>query len=128
AGDDVARREILDGGGVALHEPFAVRVAQDAALAPDRLGDQDAQPGEPGRVELEELHVLQRQALAEDDAEPVAGQGVRVRGGLEDLASAAGGEHDRLGLENVQLAGRQLVGDDPGGDRVAVLVRGEVDV
>jgi hypothetical protein len=38
-------------------------------------------------VELEELHVLEREALAPDDADAVAGEGVRVRGGLEDLAA-----------------------------------------
>ena len=92
-----------------------VAVAQDAALAAGGLGEQDAQAGQAGRVELEELHVLQRQAAAVDDAHAVAGEGVRVRGGLEDLAGAAGGEHDRLGLEHVDLAGGQLVGDDAGG-------------
>ena len=96
AGDDVARREVLDGGGVALHEALARGVAQDAALAARALGEQDAEAGQAGRVELEELHVLQRQALAPDDADAVAGEGVRVRGGLVDLAEAAGGEDDAL--------------------------------
>ncbi len=87
-------------------------VAQDRALASRALGEQDAEAGQSGRVELEELHVLERQALAPDDADAVAGEGVRVRGGLVDLAEAAGGEDDRLRLEDVQLAGRELVGDD----------------
>jgi len=59
-------------------------------------------------VELEELHVLERQALAPDDPDPVAGQGVRVRGGLVDLAEAAGRKDDGLGLEDVELARRSL--------------------
>ena len=33
ARDDVARREVLRGGRVALHEALALAVAQDAALA-----------------------------------------------------------------------------------------------
>ena len=114
AGDHVARGEVLDGGGVALHEALAVGVAQDAALAAGGLGEQDAEAGQTGRVELEELHVLQRQPLAPDDAHAVAGEGVRVGRRLEDLAEAAGGEHDGLGLEHVDLAGGELVGDDPG--------------
>jgi hypothetical protein len=65
-------------------------------------------------VELEEFHVLQRQPLAEHDAEPVTGQGVCVGGGLEDLPGAAGGQHHRLRLEDVDLAGGQLVGDGSG--------------
>ena len=123
AGDDVARREVLDGGGVALHEPLAVGVAQDAALAAGGLGQQDAQPGQAGRVELEELHVLQRQAAAEGDAHAVTGEGVGVGGGLEDLAGAAGGQDDGLGPEDVDLAGGQLVGHDAGGALVAERAR-----
>ena len=114
AGDDVARREVLQGRRVALHEALAAGVAQDRALAACGLGQQDAEAREPGRVELEELHVLERQALAPDDADAVTGEGVRVGGGLEDLAEAAGREDDRLALEDVQLAGRELVRDDAG--------------
>ncbi len=129
AGDDVARGEVLDGGRVALHEPLAGDVAQDRALAARALGEQDAETGEAGRVELEELHVLQRQALAPDDAHAVAGQGVRVGGGLVDLAEAAGREDHGLGLEDVQVAGGEFVGDHAGDLRVAVgvLHRDEVE-
>ena len=41
-------------------------VAQDAALAARGLGEQDAQAGQAGRVELEELHVLEREAAPDD--------------------------------------------------------------
>ncbi len=119
-GDHVAGREVLDGGGVALHEALAGLVAQDAALAAGALGEQDAEAGQAGRVELVELHVLERQALAPHDADAVAGEGVGVGGGLEDLAVAAGGEDHGLGLEDVDLAGRQLVRDDAGGALLAV--------
>ncbi len=47
-GDDVAGREILDGGRVALHEALARRVAQDRPLAAGALGQQDAE-SPPGR-------------------------------------------------------------------------------
>ncbi len=43
ARDDVARREVLDRGGVALHEPLAAGVAQDRALAARALGEEDAE-------------------------------------------------------------------------------------
>src|SRR5690606_20684717 len=127
AGDDVARREVLDGGGVALHEAFAGGVTQDRALTARTLGEQDAQAGQAGRVELVELHVLQGQALAEVDAHAVAGERVRVGGGLEDLAEATRGENDRLRLERVDLTGGQLVGDG-GGRHGAVRRVGERDV
>jgi len=113
-GHDVTRREVLDGGGVALHEALALRVAQDATLAAGGLGDEDAQAREARGVELHELHVLQRQAVAEGDGHAVTGEGVRVGGGLEDLARAAGGEDHGLGLEHVQLTGGELVGHHTG--------------
>lgn len=71
-------------------------------------------------MELEELHVLQRQSAPVGDGHAVAGQRVRVGGRLVDLAGAAGCEHDGLGLEDVDLAGRQLVGDHAGGAPDAV--------
>ncbi len=63
-------------------------------------------------MELEELQVLEGESLAPHDADAVAGEGVRVRGRLEDLAETAGREDHGLGLEDVQLAGREIVGDD----------------
>ncbi len=115
ARDDVPRSEVLDRRRVALHESLALAVAQDRALTAGGFREQDAEPGQSRRVELEELHVLEREPLAPDDPDAVAGEGVRVGGRLVDLAEPAGGEDDRLALEHVQLAGRQLVRDDAGG-------------
>ena len=112
ARNDVARREVFDGWGVTLHEALAATVAQNSSFAARALGQQDTQPGEPGRVELEELHVFERNALAPDDADAVARQGVRVRRRLVDLAETAGGEDDALGVKHVQVAGGELVGND----------------
>src|SRR5690606_2163658 len=83
ARDDVARREVLDRRGVALHEALARRVAEDRALASRALGEEDAEAREPCRMELEELDVLERQALAPDDPDAVACEGVGVRRRLE---------------------------------------------
>ena len=74
-------------------------------------------PGQAGRVELVKFHVLQRKSFAEHDADTVAGQRVRVRRGLVHPARAAGGEHDGLGVKDVNVAGGQFVGDDAGGHR-----------
>jgi len=43
-------------------------------------------------MELEELHILQRNAFAPDDANTVTRQGVGVGGGLVDFPKTAGGE------------------------------------
>src|SRR5262249_10258899 len=119
AGDDVPRRQVDDRRRVALHEALAFAVEQPAALTAHGFGDQDAQAGQAGRVELVKLHVLQRKSLPEDDADAVAGQGVRVGGRLVHAPRTARGDHDGLGVEDVDLAGGQLVGDDAGGHRPA---------
>ena len=82
------------------------------ALAARRLRQEDAEAGQTGRVELEELHVLQRDAAAVRQRHAVAREGVGVGGRLVDLARAARGQDHGLGLEDVDLAGGQLVGDD----------------
>ncbi len=75
---------------------------------------------DPGRVELEHLHVLHRDPTPVADGRAVAGQRVGVRGDLEHLPVAAGGEEDRPGVEDVQLSGRQLVGHDAGGPFIPI--------
>ena len=90
-------------GRVPLHEPEAVVVEQVAALAAGRLGQQDPDPDDPGRVELVELHVLHRDAVAVRQRDAVAGQRVGVRGDPEHPPEPAGGEHHGLGPERVQL-------------------------
>ena len=129
AADDVAGGEVLDGGCVAFHEALTARVAQDRAFAAGALGQQDAETGKPGRVELEELHVLQRQALAPHDSDTITGEGVRVGGRLVDLAEPARGEDHGLGLEDVQLSGCQFVGHDARdlGVAVGIVHRDEVE-
>lgn len=122
AGHDVTGREVLHDRRVLLHEALAVLVAEDAALTTGALRQQDAHAPDARRVELEELHVLQRQTPAVAGGLAVTGQGVRVRRHLEELAGAARGIDDRLRLEDVDLAGGQLVGDDAGGLLDAVLL------
>ncbi len=62
-------------------------------------------------MELEELHVFERQASTQSDGRAVAGQGVGVGADLEHAAHTAGGKQDHLGPEGVDLAGADLVGD-----------------
>ena len=65
---------------VAEHEALALFVDEDSALAAHPFGDEDAahagRPDHPGGVELDELHVLQRQARAQHHAAAVAGAGM----------------------------------------------------
>ena len=101
-------------GRVALHEALAVGVAQDAALAPSGLRQQDAELVDAGRVELEELHVLHRDAPAVEQAGPVAREADGVGGDLEHPSEAAAGEERGLGGEHVEVAGGHLVRDHAG--------------
>lgn len=114
AGHDVTGREVLHDRRVLLHEALAVLVAEDAALTAGALRQQDAHAPDAGRVELEELHVLQRQPATVDGRLAVTGQGVRVRRHLEELAGAAGRVDHGLRLEDVDLTGGEFVRDDAG--------------
>jgi hypothetical protein len=83
--------------------PFAVD--QDAAFAAHAFGDQHAGAGHAGRVELPELHVLQRQAGACRHAHAVAGVDEGVGGSGEDAPGAAGGEDGGLRFQDHDVAG-----------------------
>ena len=113
--DHVARRQLHERRGVALHEPLALAVEEDAALAARRLGEQDADADDAGRVELVELHVLHRDAVAIGQRDAVAGEAPGVRGDPEHPPEAAGREQHRLRAQHVQLAVGDAVGDDARG-------------
>ena len=97
---------------VALHEALACRVDEIAPFAASALGDQAARAVDAGRVELHELHVLQRQSRPQNHAVAVAGAGVRRSAGEIGPAVAAGREHRRLGAEAVDRAVVHLEADD----------------
>ena len=125
AADHVARREILHGWRIALHEPLALGVGEVAALAARALGDQAAGAVDPGRVELDEFHVLQRQSGPERHAVAIAGAGVRRGAGEIGAAIAAGRQHRGLRLEAVQCAIVELPGGDA--EAAAFLVHDQVE-
>ena len=97
---------------------------QDAAFAAHAFGDEDAaharRPDHAGRVELHELHVDQVGAGVVGERVAVAGVLPAVARDLEGAADAAGGEHDRLGLEQREAAALAVVAERAG-DAVAVL-------
>ena len=125
AGHHVARGEVLGGRRIALHEALAFRVGEIAALAARALGDQAAGAVDAGRVELHELHVLQRQAGAQHHGVAVARAGMG-RGRREIGAPVAAGGQDRhVGAEAVDLARRHVEGDDAAA--AAVLVHHQVE-
>ena len=72
AADHIAAGQVFEVGRVAFHEAFAVTVAQDAALAAHAFGNEDAHFVDAGGVKLEELHILQGDALVQGDGGAVA--------------------------------------------------------
>src|ERR1700681_4608223 len=115
---DVARRELALVRGVLEHEALAVFVQEISALAARSLGEQHAVLLERGRVELDELHVHQRDAGPVGDRRAVGRRGAAVAGLAVDATEAAGGEDGRLRGDELQLAVAHVVGDQPGADAV----------
>ncbi len=112
ARDDIAGRELERVRRVARHEPLAVAVDEEAALAAAALRDEDAARVERRRVELHELHVLQRKTGVERHRHAVAVAGVRVRRRAIDATHSAGGENDRLPGDELETAVHEVPADD----------------
>ena len=125
ARNHVARGEILGGWRIALHEALALGVDEIAALAARAFGDEAARAVDAGRVELHELHVLQRQPGAQRHGAAVAGAGVRRGAGGVGAAIAAGGENGGLRAEAVQRAVVELQRDHAAAG--ALVVHDQVD-
>src|SRR5699024_7620776 len=108
ASNDITRSQVFNGWRVAFHEPFTVGVAENTAFTTGSFRQQNTQAGKTGRVELNELHIFQWNAVAVGNGHAITGQSVGVGGGLEDLACTTGSKHNRFGLEDVNLTGCQL--------------------
>ena len=99
---------------VVLQVTVAVLVHQPAAFRPGGFGNQDAGGREPGGVVLDELHVLERGARPVGQSHPVTVLDIGVGGEGEYLAAAAGAQDHGLRHDAVDLARRNLDGDDAG--------------
>src|SRR5690606_24771756 len=107
-GHHVARSQVLQGRSVALHEALSAVVAENAAFTTCAFRQEDSEAVDAGRVELEELHVFQRNAAPEGDGHAVTGVGHRIGCDLEGASTAAGGHNDSLGVEGVNLTSGDL--------------------
>ncbi len=125
---DVAAGEVLGRGRVALHEAFALRVREVAALAARSFRDEAARAVDAGRVELGELHVLERQAGAQRHGVAVARAGVGGRAGEVDATVAARGQDRAMRAEAVQPAVLEAPGQHAAAGAVVVHQQVERDV
>src|SRR4051794_20099335 len=123
ARDDVARGKLELVGRILLHEALALGVVEVRALAAGALRDEDPVARQRGRVVLDHLHVHQRRAEAEGLRHAVARADERVRGWLEALAGATGGEDRRLGAEQLHRAVLDVARHSA--DALALVVLGE---
>ncbi len=111
AGDDVAAGKILGRRGVALHEALALGVGEIAAFTTRSLGDQAAGAIDAGRVELNELHILQGKTGAQHHGIAVTGAGMGRGTGEIGAAVTAGRQHCLVGAEAVDRTGFHVQGD-----------------
>ena len=102
AADQIARGEVLHARGITLHKAFTFRIGQITALTACALCDKATRPVNTGRVELDEFHILNRKACAEDHGITIACAGMRGCCGEEHPSSAASCEDNGLRTETVQ--------------------------
>src|SRR4029077_12592425 len=89
---------------IALHEALAFRIDEVAAFAAGAFGDKTSRAVNAGRVELNELHVLQRQTGPQRHSAAVAGAGVGRGAGRIGPAITSGGKNGGLRAKTVQRA------------------------
>ncbi len=111
---------LVEIGDVVEHEPPALVVAQDPALASNPLGHQDSaharRPDHARRMELEVLHVDEVGARVVREGLSVPGVLPAVAGDLVGAADPSGREHDGLRLEDAEVPPLAVVAegaDDP---------------
>ena len=124
AADNVARGQVLGRGGVTLHEALALGIGEIAPLSAHALGDQAAGAIDAGGVELDELHVLERQPGPQDHAIAVPRAGMGGRTGEIGAAVTAGSEYRHLAPEPVHGAVAQAPGEHP--EALSLVVHQEV--
>src|SRR5262249_39957564 len=118
-------------GDVREHEALLLVVEEDAALAADAFGDEDAldagRPDHAGGMELDELHVDQRRTRAVGERVTVAGALPAVAGDLEGAPDAAGRHDDGRRAQHHETPVLALVREGYG-DPIAVLQQGRAGV
>ena len=118
AADDISARQVFGRGRVPLHEAFAFGVGQISAFTACAFGDQAPRAVNSGRVELDELHILQGKARPQHHRVAVASAGVGRRTGEVTASVSARRQDDHLRREPVQRAVIELPRGDASADTV----------
>jgi hypothetical protein len=123
SGDHIAGPQFHLLRRVALEESLALGVLQVASLTAAALRDQDARGDQTGGVELEKLHVLQRQPGPIGHGQSVAGDGVGIGGEAVERTGATRGDEQGLALKRDGIAAG---GVDAGQTRKPTLLQQQV--
>ena len=123
--DDIAACEVLGRRRKPFHETLALGIGQIAAFTACAFGDQHTGAINACRVELHELHVLERQAGAKRHRIAVTCAGMRRSAGEIDPAVTARRQNGLLAPEAVQRAVFHAQRDDTGA--FAILVHQQIE-
>ena len=97
----IARSQILVGWRVAFHEPLALGIGEIPALTPRAFRDQTTGAINARRVELHELHILQRQARPRCHPAAIARAGMRRSGREIRAPVTARRQNDHFGRKDM---------------------------
>src|SRR5262245_12331228 len=97
---------------VALHEALARGIGEITAFAARTLGDQHARAIDAGGMELNELHVLERESGPEHHRVAVAGASVRAGAGEVGPSVAAGRENRAMAAKTMKRSVIEVPGHD----------------
>src|ERR1700722_18942041 len=95
-----------------LHEALALRIDKVSTFAARAFRNEAARPIDAGRMELHELHILERQARAQRHRVAIPGARVSRRRREIRATVAAGGQHRGLSAEPMDRSVIQLEADD----------------
>ena len=111
-GNDISRGQILSGRCITLHESLAVLVAENSTFTAAALSHQAPSAVDAGRVELDELGVLDGEAGSGDHTATITGAGMGGRAALVGTAVPTGGHDGLVGAHAVDSSVRHVVGHD----------------
>mmetsp|Transcript_11997 Transcript_11997/g.21516 ORF Transcript_11997/g.21516 Transcript_11997/m.21516 type:complete len:570 (-) Transcript_11997:118-1827(-) len=118
--NDVTRGKILGSGGITLHETLTLAVTKDTTLTTRALSNQATSTVDTGRVELNELKILERNSGTGSHGITVTSASVG-RGGREVSAPVTtSGKDGLVGLEAVKGAILHAEGNDTTADTLVV--------
>lgn len=110
--DNISRGEILSGRSISLHESLTIAVSQDTTFTSAALSHEATSTVDTGRMELDELRILDREASSGNHATTITSAG--VSGGAREVSStiATGSDDSVVGLHPVDGTVSHVVAHD----------------